>query len=55
MLYSKSNYEMSQRTKSVACDTLRARRVLPTATINLTRRDASLAERFLLCRKRSFL
>ena len=43
------------RTKSVACDTLRARRVLPKATIYLSRRDASLAERFLYNRERSFL
>jgi hypothetical protein len=45
----------SFETKSVACDTLRARRVLPKATIYLSRRDASLAERFLYNRERSFL
>ena len=33
----------------------RARRVLPTATIHISRRDASIAERFLCNRRRSFL
>ena len=34
------------RTKSADCDTLRSRRVLPQATIFLSRRDAFSADRF---------